>query len=289
MSHENHQHEGKEIIRPVPSRESSFMVFRNSNHQASAPNYITPLFPKDPFLSIATNNNDGAESSSRSSQPDSFPTNKNRDSSSRSNFRPLKDCSNRVIAQSCNSGFSTPSNLSSLSTSLECNQNRGSFLDPNETATQSMSSQSDQYTIYSIANNSDCHQDLDDDHLSLGSMFRRHGNQLSNQSNTVGAIRVSPFEPIVCDRNWPRQGRISPLPTPEYEAWQAQRRVNGHHAATASYLPVYQPPLQEEYHDHQIFDQDELDEDTKDTSATQFRPVSATPSDHDTLGINEHY
>jgi len=48
----------------------------------------------------------------------------------------------------------------------------------------------------------------------------RHLNKGRNRS-----IRASPFEPVVSDRNMPT-GRISPLPSSEYDAWVAQRMEN---------------------------------------------------------------
>jgi hypothetical protein len=48
--------------------------------------------------------------------------------------------------------------------------------------------------------------------------FRQHPN-VSSSSATI--LRVSPFEPIVNDRNF--NGKISPLPQEEYRAWQKRR------------------------------------------------------------------
>lgn len=51
-----------------------------------------------------------------------------------------------------------------------------------------------------------------------------HQQQQYHHPHQPSVIRVSPFEPIVKDRNF--NGKISPLPQEEYQAWQKKREKN---------------------------------------------------------------
>jgi hypothetical protein len=83
-------------------------------------------------------------------------------------------------------------------------------------------------------------------------------HQPSTSSSTI--LRVSPFEPIVNDRNF--NGKISPLPQQEYRAWQKRREkhveevfhqqsqqydrndIMIHHRATTFQRPVAVSPME---------------------------------------------
>lgn len=91
--------------------------------------------------------------------------------------------------------------------------------------------------------------------LHTSSSYRQHP---STSSSTI--LRVSPFEPIVNDRNF--NGKISPLPQQEYRAWQKRREkhveevfhqqsqpydrndVMVHHRATTFQRPVAVSPME---------------------------------------------
>merc|ERR1719491_2078842 len=198
-----------------------------------------------------------------------------------------EESSPRPTLQSFNSSFSKPSTFSKPSRRSDLFSANVIEKDENIRSTiQSRSPQSEQYSSFSIGSSNNYCPEQDDDHVSLGTFFRRQGNKLSCQSNSsTGGIRVSPFEPIVCDRNLPRQGRISPLPMPEYEAWCAQRRVRESTTEGQSdFLTNHHLPLKEEDGGDLTRGENQTLEDD-----IQFRPVSITPSDHDNACINTQY
>lgn len=271
--------------KPVPFRDGAFVILPNSRNQGSKLDTSTPS-AHHPGSFVASTSNDRPIKTPSFSQLAVVPqyqhgsihqnnthahthTHAHEDTES----SPAEN-SPRPILQSFNSSFSKPSTFSKPSRSSGLFRTNVIEKDENITI-QSMSPQSEQYSSFSIGSTTNYCQEQDDDHVSLGTFFRRQGNKLSCQSNpTTGGIRVSPFEPIVCDRNLPRQGRISPLPMPEYEVWTAQRRVRETTAKDSSDLSKNHRLLlkEEDVGDLTRGENQTLEDDM------QFRPVSITPT-----------
>jgi len=319
MSSNESRREGRDVAIPTPrkpvlSRDGSFTILPNFHNKGSESNNIASDEHLPAPFSAATYNNSpiNPPSFSRSAVIPNYPYGSKYHDHPYAHAReheakeiPPELNSTRTILQSFNSSFSKPSTFSKPSRPDDLfNIKRSSFsnestnvIEKDENtrgfAIQSRSPQSAQYSTFSIGSSSIYCQEQDDEIVSLGTLFRRQGNQFSCQSNsaTGGGIRVSPFEPIVCDRNLPRQGRISPLPMPEYEAWCAKRRVRETTTGGQSDFSTHHPlPLREDtIADVTLGKNLSAEEDMESSYTAQFRPVSITPSDQESARIDAQY
>lgn len=309
MSNKNHVEEKSIAIptprKPVQSRHGSFMILPNTHDKGFKSNIIN-IDENLPGVSSPVAYNHSIINPPSFSRLAVIPNCQRSNTFYNDSYAyvhednkiPPEGNSPRPILQSFNSSFSKPSTFSKplrhsilFDAKLKSNESTNTIEkehENNRVKTQSKSSLSEHYSSFSTNTSSYQCQDHDDDNVPLGTFFRRQGNQLSCEPNsTKGGIRVSPFEPIICDRNLPRQGRISPLPTTEYEAWCAQRRVRDITAVGQPSLPTHHKlPLRDEYIGCTILGKDQSAEEDMEPN---FRPVSITPSDHDSAYTNIQY